>query len=377
MDFIDLKAQQERIRSELDAAIARVLDHGQYIMGPEVSALEKRLAEFAGSKHCISCSSGTDALLLPLLAYEIGPGDAVFTTPFTYFATPEAIALTGATPVFVDIQSDTYNIDPTLLEEAIESVVSAGELNPRGIMPVDIFGLPAEYDQILPIARKHGLFVIEDGAQAFGAEYKGRRAPALADVGATSFFPAKPLGCYGDGGAVFSDDEQLLDIMTSLRIHGQGADKYNNVRIGLNARMDTIQAAVLLEKMKLYPEEIELRQKVAAGYIERFAALGDTSPISSMPSVPAGSTSVYAQFCIESERREQIQSALSAASIPSPIYYAKPMHQLDAMLGRSRCAPSCGCPVSEAVAERIFALPFHPYLTEAQLDEIVNVIGGA
>jgi UDP-2-acetamido-2-deoxy-ribo-hexuluronate aminotransferase len=377
MDFIDLKTQQQRIRDGLESAIARILDHGQYIMGPEIAELEKQLADFVGARHCLACSSGTDALLLPLLAYEVGPGDAVFTTPFTYFATPEAIALTGATPVFVDIEPDSYNINPELLQEAIAAVSRAGELRPRGIMPVDIFGIPADYDRIMPIAQEHGLFVIEDGAQAFGAGYRGRRAPALADVGATSFFPAKPLGCYGDGGAVFTDDDELLAIMASLRIHGQGSDKYNNVRIGINARMDTIQAAVLLEKMKIYPDEIELRQKVAAGYIERLQALGAASPISRMPSVPEGSLSVYAQFCIESAQRARIQASLSAAGIPSPIYYAKPMHQLDAMIGRSLCADPQGCPVSEAAAERIFALPFHPYLSDEQLDQIVAAIAGA
>lgn len=376
MDFIDLKSQQDRIRPELDLAIARVLDHGRYIMGPEIAELEALLAEFAGSSHCLSCSSGTDALLLPLLAYDLGPGDAVFTSPFTFFASPESIALTGATPVFVDIDPSTYNINPDLLETAVETVERENGLRPRGIMPVDIFGLPADYDRIKQIAERNGLFILEDAAQSFGAEYKGKRAPALGHVGATSFFPAKPLGCYGDGGAVFTDDDQLAEKMRSLRVHGQGCDKYDNVRIGINARMDTIQAAVLIEKLKIYPDEIEARQRVAGMYVEAFRALGTNSPISKVPEVPRNCKSVFAQFCVESPQRGMVQKRLSAAEIPSPIYYAKPMHKLTAMQGRSIVGSENGLPVAEAVAERIFALPFHPYLTEEQIDTIVSAIKG-
>lgn len=373
MQFIDLKTQQERIKPQLDAAIQRVLGHGRYIMGPEIEDLEEKLAEFVGAKHCIACGSGTDALLLPLLAYEVGPGDAVFTTPFTFFATPETIALTGATPVFVDIDPATYNMDAGKLQAAIEEVESSSNLKPRGVMPIDLFGLPADYDAILPLAREHDLFVIEDGCQALGADCKGKKVPAFGDVGATSFFPAKPLGCYGDGGAAFTDDDNLADILRSLRVHGQGEDKYNNVRIGLNARMDTIQAAILLEKLKIYPEEIGMRQDVANHYLQKLATLGANSPISKMPGIPENCQSVFAQFCLESEQREEIQSALKEAEIPSPIYYAKPMHKLDAM--RGSCYPQSGIfPASEAAAEKIFALPFHPYLTAEEIDYIVEVI---
>lgn len=376
MEFIDLKAQQKRIRPELDAAIARVLDHGRYIMGPEIDELEAALAEFAGSRHCLSCSSGTDALLLPLLAYELGPGDAVFTSPFTFFASPESIALTGATPVFIDIDPASYNMNPALLEAAIEKVERETDLRPRGIMPVDIFGLPADYDALVAIAERFDLFVIGDAAQSFGAEYMGRRSPALGHVGATSFFPAKPLGCYGDGGAVFTDDDQLADAMRSLRVHGQGGDKYDNVRIGLNARMDTIQAAVLIEKLKIYPDEIDARQRVARMYIDAFNALGEGGPISKLPEVPPNYKSVFAQFCVESPQRSDVQERLAAAGIPSPIYYARPMHKLAAMQDKCLTASDGGLPVAEAAAESIFALPFHPYLTKEQINTIASVIKG-
>ncbi len=370
MQFIDLKTQQERIRPQIDAAIQRVLEHGRYIMGPEVFELEKVLAEFVGVEHCVSCSSGTDALLLPLMAYDLGSTDAVFTTPFTFFATPEAIALAGGVPVFVDIDPDTYNMNSVKLLETIEAVESEGRLTPRGVVPVDLFGVPADYDEIIPIAKEHGLFVLTDSAQSFGAEYKGRRMPGLGDVGATSFFPAKPLGCYGDGGAIFTNDSELAGTMRSMRVHGQGEDKYNNVHIGLNGRLDTLQAAILLEKMKIYPEEIDLRQKVARMYIERLGAIASLSRI---PNIPDDCRSVFAQFCIESDRRTVIQAALEAADIPSPIYYAKPMHKLDAMQGVAYSDPA-GFPVAEGASERIFALPFHPYLSENDIDRIVEVI---
>lgn len=374
MQFIDLKKQQERIRDEIDAAIAGVLDHGAYIMGPEMRELESQLADYVGVKHCISCSSGTDALLMPLMAYDVGPGDAVFTSPFTFFATPESIVLTGATPVFVDIDPSTYNMDTDKLRVAIDTVKRNGGLRLRGIMPVDLFGLTADYDEIMQIAAEEGLFVIEDAAQSFGAEYKGRRAPSLGHVGATSFFPAKPLGCYGDGGAVFTDDDELAEKMLSVRVHGQGGDKYNNVRIGLNARMDTIQAAILLQKFRIYPEEIQMRQRVARAYTDRLNGLGDDSPVSRIPSIPSNCLSVFAQFCVESSHREKIQAKLQAAAIPSPIYYGKPMHELDALQGLAY-PDGNGFPVSEEASRKIFALPFHPYLPDEDIDTIVSVIG--
>lgn len=357
MQFIDLNAQQERIRPQIDAAIKRVLDHGQYIMGPEVAQLEQMLAEYVGVKHAIGCSSGTDALLLPLMAYGVGPGDAIFTTPFTFFATCEMIALTGATPVFVDIDSDTFNIDPIKLEEAIESVISAGKLKARGVIPVDLYGLPADYNVIMAIAEKFSLFVIEDAAQAFGATYKGRKAPGLAHVGATSFFPAKPLGCYGDGGAVFTDDDELAEKIRSLVVHGKGADKYNNVRIGLNARLDTIQAAILIEKLKIYPEEIELRQAVAKRYSE---VLGNNLFDIIPPYIPEGSVSVWAQYTVKAKKRDELQARFNQTGIPTMVYYVKPMHLLDAM-GYLKYREG-EFPVAEESAKSVLSLPFYPYL---------------
>lgn len=374
MQFIDLNAQQKRIRPQMDAAIKRVLDHGQYIMGPEVAQLEKMLAEYVGVKHAIGCSSGTDALLLPLMAYGVGPGDAIFTTPFTFFATCEMIALTGATPIFVDIDPDTFNIDPQKLEEAIAnfdkcSPVDGQPLKPKGIIPVDLYGLPADYDAIMAIAEKYSLFVLEDAAQAFGATYKGRKAPGLAHVGATSFFPAKPLGCYGDGGAVFTDDDDMAEAIRSLVVHGKGDDKYNNVRIGLNARLDTIQAAILIEKLKIYSEEIELRQAVARRYTgELDRALTDLQP----PRVPEGCSSVWAQYTVCCGNRDELQSRLKQAGIPTMVYYVKPMHLLNAMsyLG----GQDGDFPVAESVASQVVSLPMHPYLTESQQMGVLEML---
>lgn len=365
MQFIDLKQQQEQIRPQIDAAIKRVLDHGKYIMGPEVAELESELASFVGSKHCISCASGTDALLLGLMAYGVGPGDAIFTTPFTFFATAEMIALTGATPVFVDIDPDTYNIDSTKLIDAIDRVTQEGILRPKGIVPVDLFGLPADYDAIIPLADERGMFVLQDAAQAFGAEYKGRKCPALGHVGITSFFPAKPLGCYGDGGAVFTDDDKLADIMRSLRVHGKGVDKYNNIRIGLNARMDTIQAAIVLEKLKIYPDEIERRQWAAEEYGKRLFGM-------KRQKILEGTTSVWAQFCVESTQRATIQATLKEVGIPSVVYYVKPLHLLAAFSYLGYCIGDF--PVAEMVSEYIFALPFHPYLESRDIETICDAV---
>ena len=366
MQFIDLKAQQDRIRPQLDAALSRVLDHGRYIMGPEITELEAELARLCGSKHCIACASGTDALLLGLLAYGVGPGDAVITTPFTFFATAEMIALTGATPVFADIDPDTYNMDPAELAKAIEKVRADGKLTLKGIITVDLFGLSADYDAICPFVEKNGLFLIQDSAQAFGAEYKGKRCPTMGHIGTTSFFPAKPLGCYGDGGAVFTDNDELAAIMTSLRVHGEGVDKYNNVRIGINGRMDSFQAGILLEKLKLYPEEIELRQQVASQYTEQL------TPALKLQTIPVGSNSVWAQFCLEADNRDVIMARLKEAGIPSVIYYVKPMHLLDAFKDLGYAEGDF--PVSEAASKHIFALPMHPYLTSEDIDRICDVI---
>lgn len=370
MQFIDLKAQQARLREQIDAAVARVLDHGQYIMGPEVRELEEKLANYAGAEHAIGCSSGTDALLVPLMAYDVGPGDAVFTTPFTFFATCEVIALTGATPVFVDVDADSFNIDPAALADAVVRVASDGKLTPRGVVPVDLFGLAADYEAIRPVADKHGLFVLQDAAQAFGAVYNNRRAPSHGHVGATSFFPAKPLGGYGDGGAIFTDDADLAAKMRSILVHGQGSDKYNNVRLGLNARLDTLQAAILLQKLSIYDDEIEKRQVVAERYGSaiRDGAGKDFEVVA--PSVPDGSVSVWAQYTIRAARRDELQKRLSDAGVPTAIYYRQPMHLLDAMdfVGHKEG----DFPVSERLAGEVLSLPMHPYLSADEQSRILD-----
>lgn len=367
--FIDLKKQYRRIEKEVDQAVKNVFEHGQYILGPEVAELEKRLADFAGSKYCLACSSGTDALLMAFMAYDLKAGDAVFTTPFTFFATVEMIALTGATPVFADIDPETYNIDPEKLRDAIIRVKKEGKLTPKMIVPVDIFGQTVDYDAIMAIAKEFDLPVVEDGAQSMGATYKGKCAPSFGAIGCTSFFPAKPLGCYGDGGAVFTDDKDLYDKMFSILVHGRGGDKYDNIRIGLNARLDTVQAAVLLQKLNIFAEEIELRQTVAANYA---AAIGDAIKL---PVIAKDCVSVYAQYCVRSPEFEKIQAELRANDIPSARYYPIPMHQLKAMeyLGYK----TGDMPVAETVAKDIFALPMHPYLDEETIQKIGSVIKAA
>ncbi len=367
MQFIDLHRQYQRIHSEIDQALKRVLEHGQFIMGPEIAELEGRLAAFVGARHCVCCSSGTDALLMPMMAAGIGPGDAVFTTPFSFFATAETVSLLGATPVFSDIDPHSYNLDPVALRQAVTEVLNEGRLTPRAILAVDLYGLCADYDALSAIACEFGLLLIEDGAQAFGATYQGRRAPNLADVGTTSFFPAKPLGCYGDGGAVFTNDDAQADVFRSIRIHGHGPDRANFVRIGLNARMDTLQAAVLLEKLSIYEDEIEARQGVATRYRKGFAGL----PLV-LQEIDADCRSVYAQFCIETDHRAALLAALGEAGIPTAIHYARPIHRMDVYAHLGYRPGSL--PVAERVAERILALPFHPYLEPAEIDRIAGVI---
>jgi UDP-2-acetamido-2-deoxy-ribo-hexuluronate aminotransferase len=374
MQFVDLKAQQDRIRPQIDAAIKKVLDHGNYIMGPEIAELEERLAGFAGVKHCISVASGTDALLMALLAYGVGPGDAILTTPFTFVATGEVISLLGATPVFVDIDQKTFNIDPGLLEKTIvnfnqRATNSDKPLTLKGIIPVDLFGLPADYDVINAIVRKHDLFVLEDAAQGFGGVYKGRKAGSLADVAATSFFPAKPLGCYGDGGAIFTDDDEMADKLCSIRIHGKGTDKYNNVRIGINGRMDTIQAAILLPKLDIFPGELESRNRVA----KKYTHLLQNVPGVKTPAIPDGYVSAWAQYSILVDNRDVLQKELSAKNIPTAVYYPKPLHLQTAYadLGHN----TGDFPVAENVSGKILSLPMHPYLDEETLNIIVNRLG--
>jgi len=393
MKFIDLDAQQKRIKTLLDGRVQRVLAHGQYINGPEVKELEESLATYVGMKHAVGCASGTDALLMALMAYGVGPGDAIFTPPFTFIATAEVISLLGATPVFVDIDSGTFNIDPARLRAAIRAV-EAGDstihplparcglparnvprLSPRGIIAVDLFGLPADYDEIMIISRDHGLFVIEDAAQSFGAEYHGRRSCSLADIACTSFFPAKPLGCYGDGGMCFTDDDGIARELRSIRVHGMGDDKYDNVRIGINGRLDTLQAAILLAKFAIFPEEVQLRRQVAARYGAAFARGLPGSTALAIQVVPSGLGSVSAQYSVlalDPERRLKLLSALKEAGIPSAVYYPKPLHlqQAFASLGYTYG----DFPISEGHAANIFSIPMHPYLMEKDQEWIIEVL---
>ena len=366
--FIDLKTQYQQHKLEIDDAIHRVLDHGQYIMGPEVRELENQLADYIGVKYSLACSSGTDALVLPLMAKGIEAGDIVFTTPFTFFASAESITLAGGKPVFVDIDPDTYNICPQDLEEKINTEIKKGSNRLRAIMPVDLFGLAADYVKIHAIAKKYDLFIIEDSAQAFGADYHGKKACGLGDVAATSFYPAKPLGCYGDGGAVFTNDKSLYEKMSSIRVHGQGVngDKYDNIRIGLNARMDTIQAAILLEKLKHYDKEIELRNQVANTYSSNLSEFVKT------PTTPQGQSSVWAQYSIQVEDREKLKSDLSEQGIPTATFYPTPIHLSAAY---SHLGYQTGdFPISEKISKHIISLPMHPFLDEEQILNISDAV---
>ncbi len=386
MEFIDLKAQQKIIRKDIEAKIKKVLDHGKYIMGPEVGEVEIKLAGFSKVNHAITCSSGTDALVMALMALGIGGGDAVFTTPFTFIATGEAISLVGATPVFSDIDPISFNIDPEKLETTIKSVMTQDNasypmpaffrnspLRPKAIIAVDLFGQPAEYDSINKIAKKYGLFVIGDGAQSFGAKYKGKSACSMADIACTSFFPAKPLGCYGDGGAIFTDDDRLAENLLSIRIHGKGSHKYENIRIGINGRMDTIQAAILLAKIKIFPKEIGLRQKAAENYTRLISEISYLTT----PFVHDDMTSVWAQYSLlagDEKNRDDLITKLKHAGIPTAIYYPKPLHLQGAFkhLGYKKG----DFPVSENTAKRIFSLPMHPYLEYDNQRLIAEILAG-
>jgi len=365
--FIDVGAQRRRLGRAVDDAIARVFGHCQFILGPEVRAFEEQLAAFCGARHAISCASGTDALLMVLMAKGIGPGDAVLCPSFTFCATAEVVALLGATPVFADVEAESFNIDPARLDLAMAAARRAG-LTPKAIIPVDLFGLPADLNAIAAFAASEKLFVLDDAAQAFGAELRGRKLGTLALATATSFFPAKPLGCYGDGGAVLTDDEELADLIKSLRVHGQGSDRYDNVRIGVTGRLDTIQAAVLIEKLKIFPEEIEARMRIACRYNE---ALADVAVV---PTVPAGCTSVWAQYTIRLApgRRDGLAAALKAEGIPTAIYYPKPLHRQTAY--RHFPVADGGLPVSEQLAEEVISLPMHAYLDATTQNRIVEAV---
>lgn len=367
--FIDLKAQQERIRSQIDAAIRGVLEHGQYIMGPEVSELEKQLAKFCGVKHAISCANGTDALVLGLMAKNVGSGDAVFVPSFTFAATAEVVAWLGATPLFIDSLPDTYNLDPKSLELGIQTAKKSG-LRPVGIIPVDLFGQPADYSAIQAIADEYELWVMADGAQSFGAVYKGRTVGSIGDMATTSFFPAKPLGCYGDGGAIFTDDDELASIIKSLRVHGQGTDKYDNVRIGMNGRLDTIQAAILIEKLKIFPDELIARQQTADAYNE---ALKDVVQI---PYIIERATSAWAQYTVrlsKTTKRTKLIEDLKKVGIPTMVYYVKPLH-LQTAYRNYPTATGGALPVCEALADEVLSLPMSGYVSQAQINNITGEV---
>ena len=368
MQFIDLKKQYKILEQEIKNNINTVLEHGQFIMGPEVSELEQDLAQFSESKYCLSCSSGTDALLIALMARGVGVGDYIITTPFTYIATAEVINLLGAKPIFVDIDSKTFNIDPVQVEIAIIDMHNKG-LKIKGIIPVNLFGLPANYDEIYKIVSKHDIFVLEDAAQSFGAKYRDKVSGNLGDISATSFFPAKPLGCYGDGGAVFTNCKSDYEIMESIRIHGKGKDKYDCDRIGLNGRLDSIQAAILLPKLKIYNKEIELRQRVASLYSSKLSNYVQT------PFIPNENTSVWAQYSLvldSNESRNKIIKALSDQGIPSMIYYKIPLHLQNTFssLGYKKG----DFPISEDISNKIMSVPMHPYLEESDINKICEII---
>jgi dTDP-4-amino-4,6-dideoxygalactose transaminase len=382
MQFIDLKSQYVLLKDKIDTKIHDVLDHGQYVMGPEVYALESELAKYAGTKHCVSCSSGTDALVMALMAHDIGEGDVVVTTPFTFIATAEAIKFVGATPLFVDIDLNTFNISPELLgltlkeistnNLTIHSKVCTDISKIKAVMSVDLFGLPADADKINNIAKEYGLIVIEDAAQGFGGSIDGNKAGSLSDIGCTSFFPAKPQGCYGDGGAIFTDNDDIAEKLKSIRVHGQGVDKYQNVRLGLTGRLDTIQAAVLLPKLELFDTEIEQRQSVAKLYSSNLSKIDSLT----VPVVPKGYTSAWAQYTLmarDNSHRTQIIDHLKSNDIPVAVYYPIPLHKQKVFetLGYS----SDDFKVSLNAANRVFSLPMHPYLESEDIDAICDLIG--
>lgn len=365
--FIDLVAQRRALGGRIDAAVARVMEHCQFILGPEVQALEAELAAFCGARHAVTCASGTDALALVLMAKGVGPGDAVICPTFTFCAPAEVTAMLGATPVFADVDEATFTIAPASAAAAVAHARRLG-LKPRAIITVDLYGLPADHDGFAALAAEENLFVLDDAAQAFGATYRGRPLGSIAAATATSFFPAKPLGCYGDGGAVFTDDAGLVEILQSLRVHGYGTDRYDHVRVGINGRLDTVQAAVLLEKLKIFPDEIVGRNRVARTYSEGLA------DVVRVPVVPAGRTSVWAQYTIRlpAGRREAFAAALKADGIPTAVHYPKPLHRQTAYRDFP-CAPD-GLPVADRLSDEVISLPMHSYLDEPTQTRIIEAV---
>jgi dTDP-4-amino-4,6-dideoxygalactose transaminase len=366
MQFIDLQAQYQHLKNRIDSRIQNVLDHGKYIMGPEVQELEENLAEYVGVKHAITCANGTDALTLCLMTLDIKEGDVVFCPTFTFFATAEVISFAKATPIFVDSDAATFNICPLDLEKKIQKVIDEGQLDPKAIIAVDMFGLPANYPEIEKIAKKYNLKLIEDAAQGFGGEINGKRAGSFGDIATTSFFPAKPLGCYGDGAAIFTNNDEYAAQIKSLRVHGKGTDKYDNVRIGMNSRLDTIQAAILLEKLVEFPQEIINRNVLAKKYFSGLA--GNLIK----PIVPTGYISSWAQYTLRSNYRDQVMQQLQESSIPSVVYYKTCMHQQTVF--KSLSDNQSNLPVAEALSNTVFSLPMHPYMKDEQLKLIISIL---
>ncbi|NBH16849.1 DegT/DnrJ/EryC1/StrS family aminotransferase [Clostridiaceae bacterium] len=369
MEFRDLKKQYDTLKTAIDSSIQSVIDQGTFISGPQVRQLEEELAAYTGTKHCIACGNGTDALSMALMAWNIQEGDAIFVPDFTFFATGEVVSFEGATPVFVDVDKDTFNMDPVRLEEAIQSVLSEGKLTPRVIIPVDLFGLPAPYPQIRKIADEYGLKVLEDGAQGFGGMLKGQRACSFGDISTTSFFPAKPLGCYGDGGAIFTNDDDVAEYLRSIQVHGKGSYKYENIRVGWNSRLDTIQAAVLLPKLKAFQDyELEKVNLAAEMYYE---LLKDMVKV---PCIPEEYDSSWAQYTIQLKNqadRDGLQSFLKQAGIPTMIYYPIPMDKQKAFDGIKKYQE---CPVTEKLCQTVLSLPIHPYMEDASIKLVADTI---
>lgn len=368
MEFRDLKRQYQVLKEDIDKAVLDAVASGAYIMGPQVRALEAELAGYAGVKHCLTCANGTDALTLALKAWGVGAGDAVFVPDFTFFASAEVASLEGATPVFVDVRKETFSIDAEDLEKAVCEVEKEGRLRPRVVVAVDLFGLPADFAAVREVADRHGLLILEDGAQGFGGSIGGRRACSFGDIATTSFFPAKPVGCYGDGGAVFTDNDEWAALIESYRVHGKGEYKYDNVRIGLNSRLDTVQAAILQVKLKAFAEyELDAVNAVAERYTSLLQGLVET------PAVPEGFRSSWAQYTVllqDRAQRDSLQASLKAAGIPSMVYYPKPMHLQTAFAGGVQRS----CPVAAGLCERVLSLPMHPYMTEEQTAEVCDAI---
>ena len=379
MQFIDLQAQRRRIEPEINAAVQRVIESGKYVLGPEVGELEKQLAAWCGAKHAVSCANGTDALALALMAWQLKPGDAVFCPSFTFVATAQVVPWLGAWPVFVDILPGTYNMDPASLEAAVQKVIAEGKLKPKVVIAVDLFGQPADYPAIRAICDRHGMKLIADTAQGYGCTLNGRHPSDWADIATTSFFPAKPLGCYGDGGAIVTNDSALAELIESLRVYGKVTPtdaaqrnfhhdpKYLSLRVGMNSRLDTIQAAILLEKLKIFADEIERREAVAQRYSAAFAAR-----IRRVPEIIAGGQSVWAQYVIEHESRDGLQAHLTASGIPSMVYYPVPIHSQD--FAARFALPAGSLPVTETASRHVLALPMHPYLSPEDQDRVIGAV---